>query len=660
MNKSFLNPTIFFVLILLFFTFSTCNKSSTGNDNKEKPEINISVSNADISNGSGEYNFGDITVGSTSGVVVFTIENIGTDTLTLAGEPQVSFSNGDADNFSITTQPNTDVSPSGSTTFNVTFSPLSEGTKTATVNIPNNDTDNSPYTFSISGTGVAPAYSGQEIIDMFNTVFNVSATSIVTFTGPVIPGTIIKEQTIEGYDPTELQVPQQEGTYYAFSIDNEPDMYYSHDMDYAWLDMETGTIGTEMDVFWPVEIRQPDKTPTPFVMVDSLNVNGVVYYQMSGDGYPEYDDYSGDPTPEISLLKPYVEREPIKLALTLSGGEFLQNPNLNKRMNDLLAEPMHDWLKDKHNFQTINVNQNGGQGVPKFSSSAQFFALLNNVATVFINAGEPDCGCDEFFLYLVAHGLPATQNGRNLPAGFVIRVGARYQLIKYEDIYTTIKDVFPDWVKVTLLVESCFSGRMITEFSDEINAICADQCALTVLSTASNTKPASAPTSLTDQRGATSVFLNANNQDYDGDGIPGDIQDRFTQMFYQKDDQGPRWFHCPDGGTWCSTDGPIPPEITSTCIGVTHGSGESYITVCVKLCRRPSEPEHTVKFTTTAGSTDEGELTTVTENGEACVIFTIGSYGTYKFEGEIMYEGQVLKIPELSITVNENNVPCEL
>lgn len=139
MTKSYFNPSIWIIPTIIILLITTCNKSSTGNDTKEKPEINISINNTDIANGSGDYNFGDITVGNTSDVAVFTIENIGSDSLTLTGNPYVSFSDGDGDNFSVTTQPNMNVSASGTTTFTVTFTPLSEGIKTTTLSVPNND-----------------------------------------------------------------------------------------------------------------------------------------------------------------------------------------------------------------------------------------------------------------------------------------------------------------------------------------------------------------------------------------------------------------------------------------------------------------------------------------------------------------------------------------
>jgi hypothetical protein len=56
--------------------------------------------------------------------------------------------------FSVTSQPTSPVAPTnGSTTFSVAFTPKANGLRTATVSIPNNDSNENPYDFTIQGTG---------------------------------------------------------------------------------------------------------------------------------------------------------------------------------------------------------------------------------------------------------------------------------------------------------------------------------------------------------------------------------------------------------------------------------------------------------------------------------------------------------------------------
>ena len=94
--------------------------------------------------------------GSASAAITFTVDNLGTSNLNLTGTPRVAISGTDAAMFVVGTQPATPVAPSGTTTFTITFTPASLGAKSATVTIANDDSDENPYTFTLTGTGVAP------------------------------------------------------------------------------------------------------------------------------------------------------------------------------------------------------------------------------------------------------------------------------------------------------------------------------------------------------------------------------------------------------------------------------------------------------------------------------------------------------------------------
>jgi hypothetical protein len=120
------------------------------------PEINVMQGVSEVPSGSGSYGFGSLLVGSSSSPTIFTIENFGTADLKLSGSPRVVLGGADAGMFSVSLQPGSPVAPSSSTTFTITFSPTSAGAKAATVSIANDDSDENPYTFSLSGTGVTP------------------------------------------------------------------------------------------------------------------------------------------------------------------------------------------------------------------------------------------------------------------------------------------------------------------------------------------------------------------------------------------------------------------------------------------------------------------------------------------------------------------------
>jgi hypothetical protein len=124
------------------------------------PEMDVqgndqSIPNGDISPSVTDgTDFGTVAMGGPAITHTFTISNSGNVDLTLTGSPAITLATGT--HFGVTVQPvaSTVVSHS-STTFQVTFAPSSVGSFTDTVNISNNDPDENPYTFVISGTAAA-------------------------------------------------------------------------------------------------------------------------------------------------------------------------------------------------------------------------------------------------------------------------------------------------------------------------------------------------------------------------------------------------------------------------------------------------------------------------------------------------------------------------
>ena len=118
------------------------------------PEINLKQGAADIATG-GTYGFGSSIVGTDTDRV-FTVENLGTDALTLSGLP-LTISGTNANQFAITVQPTSPVAAAGSTAFTVRFHPTSAGEMTAQISIASNDGDENPYVLNLTGTGIVPA-----------------------------------------------------------------------------------------------------------------------------------------------------------------------------------------------------------------------------------------------------------------------------------------------------------------------------------------------------------------------------------------------------------------------------------------------------------------------------------------------------------------------
>ena len=144
----------------------------------------------------GSYAFTDVTEGETGTAVTFTIENTGTATLSLSGSPIVSISGTNASDFTISqTSTSASVSASGSTTFTITFSPVTAGSKSATISIANNDASENPYTISLSGNGLV-ATSVMEALNKGIKVYPNPAGNVlyISTEGENISGIILRNQ----------------------------------------------------------------------------------------------------------------------------------------------------------------------------------------------------------------------------------------------------------------------------------------------------------------------------------------------------------------------------------------------------------------------------------------------------------------------------------
>lgn len=123
------------------------------------PEIDVRgntvpIPDGDISPIPGDFtDFGSTAVGGTFDRV-FAIHNTGSANLT--GGP-ITFSGTNMTEFSVFSAPTFPVLPGTSTNFTVRFTPAASGLRTATVNIPNNDSDEAAYDFAIQGTGLTSA-----------------------------------------------------------------------------------------------------------------------------------------------------------------------------------------------------------------------------------------------------------------------------------------------------------------------------------------------------------------------------------------------------------------------------------------------------------------------------------------------------------------------
>lgn len=169
-------------LYVIGTTTSNTNYRVTGVFAPLAPEINVQGNGVTIVDGDStpsttdNTSFGGVLVGGTVDKT-FTIQNTGTGTLTVGA---FTFT-GD---FSLVTSPAASVTAGGSTTFTVRFDPTAIGVRNGTVSFVNNDSNENPYNFSITGIGDGPPIMGDvpNQTATAGTAFSLNIASYVTLT----------------------------------------------------------------------------------------------------------------------------------------------------------------------------------------------------------------------------------------------------------------------------------------------------------------------------------------------------------------------------------------------------------------------------------------------------------------------------------------------
>lgn len=144
--------TKFFLRLIAIFGFvMVVSVSGYG----AQPEINVQGNSTTIADGDNAptttdgTSFGSANIGGGTVDHTFTIQNTGNLNLTIGA---FTFT-GD---FSLVASPASTVAAGGSTTFTVRFTPTATGTRNGTISFVNNDPNENPYNFSITGTGNNP------------------------------------------------------------------------------------------------------------------------------------------------------------------------------------------------------------------------------------------------------------------------------------------------------------------------------------------------------------------------------------------------------------------------------------------------------------------------------------------------------------------------
>ncbi|MFN6487254.1 MULTISPECIES: choice-of-anchor D domain-containing protein [unclassified Nostoc] len=162
------------------------------------PEIQVLNGTVDIVDGSTTaINFGDTTVGNTL-TKTFTIKNTGTAALNLSNLKL-------PDRFSLLGTLPTSVAAKGSTTISVALNTTTPGTYSGNLSLNNNDTNESPFDFAISGT-VKPAPAPE--IQVLNGTVDIvdGSTTAINFGDTTVGNTLTKTFTIKNTGTAALNL----------------------------------------------------------------------------------------------------------------------------------------------------------------------------------------------------------------------------------------------------------------------------------------------------------------------------------------------------------------------------------------------------------------------------------------------------------------------
>jgi|GEM_PF-3849206 len=120
-------------------------------DEFRKPHLAVSIGDQIIASG-GVYNFGREMATSSIKEVTLTLTNSGLDDLILSGSPAAFVTGTNANFFTVSVQPTSTIFHGASTMLAIQLDLSSAGSKSAVLQIPNNDAGNNPYILNLAGS----------------------------------------------------------------------------------------------------------------------------------------------------------------------------------------------------------------------------------------------------------------------------------------------------------------------------------------------------------------------------------------------------------------------------------------------------------------------------------------------------------------------------
>lgn len=412
-----------------------------------------------------------------------------------------------------------------------------------------------------------PAEAQSAAQALLNSV-SIATTAKVIMVGPVPAGTILKENLPQNHTATAktLTLPSGTSTYYAFFIDDNPELKMTHAVRFAYVNVADGSVET-LDAAYPLLLERPGVTKEPFSYSATGTVDNITFDLATGDGAGDITDVSSTETDlgeNISLLENFLGLKQAgddctKRALVVDGGEargyFFQTSLADNMAED--ADTMQSYLED-NGFTVTRRSQYWGNTTTSLASpeNLSFETRLTTMVDEIADVGCDNlqsCFCHELWIYVASH---ADSNGFALYPKDGEDVG---QIVFYRALIQDLTNL-PACAKVTIFIDACQSGGLITQNqppnsilgADNLSDFCDNHCGLTLITSTDDSKGAAGGQGIDS---GTEDFTQGSSTDHDGDGRTGDLRDRVTEMQNQGGTgYNSQLFTCTGQSSLCSLD----------------------------------------------------------------------------------------------------------
>lgn len=382
----------------------------------------------------------------------------------------------------------------------------------------------------------------------------IDSTADIFVVGPLPGGTVLREFVPDSADTAvTLTLPNHSGAVYAFFINDDSHLNWSHAVRYAYVVPDAREV-SYVSADWPMFVDRPDGEVAPFSLIAEERIGNAHFHYGSGGGSFHEDLNSGKPVADtLRMTRERVAKSldaPCKkLGFVFDGGEWSDFWGKEGFSAGAMADNANlaSSFLDDNGFTTTRISQYKGNSLPGYFTGGgdlgdQLRNSIRNIASQFECPCDGDPGCHEFFLYICAHGddeiISIYEPGKEGFAWF-----------KYSDLNNWL-NAFPPCVKVIVFLDICESGNARNDLEGQCNT--RGDCGFTLITTCDAAN--GTPSGLGSTDSGTEDWAEGEGEDYDNDGKEGDLGDRWMNLEDENSDYGPTRFMCPGQSGMCSTD----------------------------------------------------------------------------------------------------------